>query len=86
MRMQKKNKKYLLIQIFFSTHIPPISWHTAAVVFFWKLKKVNYFVKNYTLLPSDALIAASCNGNGIAKIATFDKDFEKVNFLEIIKP
>jgi predicted nucleic acid-binding protein len=162
MRVQKKNKKYLLIQTFFYTHILPISWQTAAIGFSWKLKKVNsrgfvspivvdevfyksivaevmtkknillkdissyiksnpsvlktlknpyeivedilskenidvldssknlkkitYFVKNYTLLPSDALIAATCNSNGITKIATFDKDFERVDFLEIIKP
>jgi predicted nucleic acid-binding protein len=50
------------------------------------LGKITYFVKNYTLLPSDALIAATCSGNKITKIATFDKDFERVDFLEIIKP
>jgi len=50
------------------------------------LGKITYFVKNYTLLPSDALIAATCSGNKITKIAIFDKDFERVDFLEIIKP
>jgi len=34
MRMQKKKKKYSLIQIFFSTHIPPTSWQIAVAAFF----------------------------------------------------
>ena len=50
------------------------------------LGKIAYFVKNYTLLPSDALIVATCKGNGITKIATFDKDFKRMDFLEVIKP
>jgi len=41
--------------------------------------------KKYKLLPSDALIVSLCKHYGIRKIATFDKDFEKVDFLEIIK-
>ncbi|AKG92353.1 putative nucleic acid-binding protein, contains PIN domain [Geoglobus ahangari] len=39
---------------------------------------------NYGLLPNDALIAAACKHYGIKKIATFDDDFRKVDFLEII--
>ncbi len=39
----------------------------------------------YGLLPNDALIAATCRHYGINKIATFDEDFEKVDFLEIIR-
>ena len=39
----------------------------------------------YGLLPNDALIAATCRHYGIKKIATFDEDFEKVDFLEIIR-
>ena len=50
------------------------------------LSKITYFVKNFTLLPSDALIAVACKSGGITKIATFDKDFERVDFLEIVKP
>ncbi len=34
----------------------------------------------YKLLPNDALIAATCKYYGISKIATFDKDFEKIDF------
>lgn len=37
----------------------------------------------FGLLPNDALIAATCKFYGIRKIATFDKDFEKVDFLKI---
>lgn len=39
----------------------------------------------YKLLPNDALIAASCKYYGISKIATFDEDFEKVDFLETVE-
>ena len=40
----------------------------------------------YKLLPNDALIAATCKQYGITKIATFDADFERVDFLEVITP
>ncbi|WP_203219001.1 PIN domain-containing protein [Geoglobus acetivorans] len=38
----------------------------------------------YGLLPNDALIAATCKHYGIRKIATFDDDFKRVYFLEIV--
>ncbi len=41
--------------------------------------------KEYNLLPNDALIAATCKHYGIKKIATFDEDFERVDFLEVVK-
>ena len=37
------------------------------------------------LLPNDALIAATCKHHGITKIATFDSDFKRVDFLEVIE-
>jgi hypothetical protein len=40
---------------------------------------------NYNLLPNDALIAATCKHCGITKIATFDEDFKRVDFLEMIE-
>jgi len=40
------------------------------------------FSKIYGLLPNDALIAAACKHHGIRKIATFDPDFKRVDFLE----
>ncbi|MGB7532580.1 MAG: PIN domain-containing protein [Halobacteriota archaeon] len=40
----------------------------------------------YKLLPNDALIAATCKQYGIAKIATFDADFKRVDFLEVVTP
>lgn len=36
------------------------------------------------LLPNDALIAATCKHYGIKKIATFDEDFKRVDFLEVV--
>ncbi|MEM4945846.1 MAG: PIN domain-containing protein [Archaeoglobaceae archaeon] len=36
-------------------------------------------------MPNDALIAATCKHYGIKKIATFDEDFKKVDFLEILE-
>jgi hypothetical protein len=38
----------------------------------------------YKLLPNDALIAATCKHYGIGKIASFDPDFEQLEFLELI--
>ncbi len=42
-------------------------------------------VEKYKLLPNDALIAATCKHYGIKKIATFDEDFKRVDFLEILE-
>ncbi len=42
-------------------------------------------MEKYHLLPNDALIVATCKYYGIRKIATFDEDFKRVEFLEIIK-
>jgi len=43
-------------------------------------------IEKYRLLPNDALIAATCKHCGITKIATFDEDFKRVDFLEVIEP
>ena len=43
-------------------------------------------ITKYGLLPNDALIAATCKHYGIRKIATFDPDFKRLDFLEIITP
>jgi hypothetical protein len=40
-------------------------------------------ITKYGLLPNDALIAATCKHYGIRKIATFDPDFKRVDFLEV---
>ena len=40
---------------------------------------------DYKLLPNDALIAATCKHYGIKKIATFDDDFKRVDFLEVVE-
>ncbi len=42
-------------------------------------------MKNYNLLPNEALIAATCKHYGIKKIATFDGDFKRVNFLDVVE-
>ncbi len=42
-------------------------------------------VEKYKLLPNDALIAATCKHYSIKKIATFDDDFKRVNFLEVVE-
>jgi len=42
-------------------------------------------MNKYRLLPNDALIAATCKYYGIKKIATFDEDFKRIDFLEIIE-
>ncbi|MBC7114866.1 MAG: PIN domain-containing protein [Archaeoglobi archaeon] len=40
--------------------------------------------RKYSLLPNDALIAATCRYYGIRRIATFDEDFKRVDFLDVL--
>ena len=42
------------------------------------------FVETYRLLPNDAAIIAACRYHVIRKIATFDSDFDRVDFIDII--
>mgnify|MGYP000465731822 CR=1 FL=1 len=42
-------------------------------------------MEKYNLLPNDALIAATCKHYGIKKIATFDRDFKRVDFLDVVE-
>jgi predicted nucleic acid-binding protein len=42
-------------------------------------------MSRYGLLPNDALIAATCKHYGIKKIATFDEDFRRVDFLQVVE-
>ncbi len=59
----------------------------------WNILDINFeifeiaksIMKKYKLLPNDALIAATCKYYGIRKIATFDEDFEKIDFVEVVK-
>lgn len=39
----------------------------------------------YRLLPYDALIASTCLSNEIVQIATFDQDFRRVDFLQLVE-
>jgi len=41
-------------------------------------------MQRYRLLPYDALIVSTCISNGIKEIATFDKDFKRVDLLEVL--
>mgnify|MGYP001334015708 FL=1 len=38
----------------------------------------------YNLLPNDAMIASTCLKHGISKIATFDSDFLRVDWLSVV--
>lgn len=42
-------------------------------------------MEKYNLLPNDALIVATCKHYEIKKIATFDEDFKRVEFLEVLE-
>ncbi len=42
-------------------------------------------VTSYRLLPNDAAIVAACRYYGIKEIATFDSDFNRINFLNVIQ-
>ncbi len=49
------------------------------------ISETQEIMERYRLLPNDALIAATCKHYGIKKIATFDEDFKRVDFLEVIE-
>ena len=52
----------------------------------WNILKLSAEIgEKYNLLPNDALIAATCKHYGITKIATFDDDFKRVDFLEVVQ-
>ena len=38
----------------------------------------------YKLMPNDAMIAQTCLKHEISKIATFDSDFRRVDWLNVI--
>ncbi|WP_456452734.1 type II toxin-antitoxin system VapC family toxin [Thermococcus sp.] len=51
----------------------------------WEILKLSAEVgEKYALLTNDAIIVATCKYHGIQKIATFDEDFEKIDFLEVV--
>ncbi len=41
-------------------------------------------IKAYRLAPNDAQIALTCKHRGIGKLATFDEDFKRVPWLEVV--
>ena len=72
-----KKRINLLKKLMNYFHVLPITKEIIELSFEIQLK--------YGLLPNDALIAATCKFYNINKIATFDEDFKKVDFLEIVE-
>jgi predicted nucleic acid-binding protein len=48
------------------------------------LEMISDIITKYRLMPNDAIIATTCQHYGIKCIATFDSDFKRVEFLEIV--
>jgi len=48
------------------------------------LRELLETMKNYDLLPGDALIATTAKHYGIDVILTFDEDFKRVPWLKVI--
>ena len=48
------------------------------------VKEAGEIAIQYGLLPNDALIAATCRHYGISTIASFDEDFKRIPWLEVI--
>ncbi len=48
------------------------------------VNEVLEIIETYGLMPSDALIVASCRHYGIDTIATFDEDFKRVPWLRVV--
>lgn len=52
----------------------------------YKCKKIVEFISRYSLLPNDAIHVATMKRHGIENIATNDKDFERVEWVNVWKP
>jgi predicted nucleic acid-binding protein len=52
----------------------------------YKCKEIVEFVSRYSLLPNDAFHVAAMRKNMIENIATNDKDFERVEWINVWKP
>lgn len=50
----------------------------------FKLRQLQVIMEHFKLLPNDALIALTCRHYRIGKIATFDEDFKRVDFLTVL--
>ena len=49
---------------------------------FQSISELKSIMKKYRLMPSDAQITLTCRNYSIEKIATFDSDFKRVDFLK----
>lgn len=49
------------------------------------IKLIENVAKTCRLMPNDAVIAATCKFYDIKRLATYDDDFNRVDFLEIVK-
>ncbi|KYC52866.1 MAG: PIN domain protein [Candidatus Methanofastidiosum methylothiophilum] len=47
---------------------------------------IKYFISKYSLLPNDAINAATCKLYNIDNMATNDNDFNRVDFLNLFRP
>ena len=61
-----------------------LKWNVNVLAVTLSWDNVLEVMEKYRLLPNDALIAVTCKHYGIKKIATFDPDFKRVDFLEVI--
>jgi len=71
---------FFLYRFFYSL----LKWSVTVLSITLSWDDVLEVMEKYHLLPNDAIIAAICKHYGIKKIATFDPDFERVGFLEVI--
>lgn len=52
----------------------------------YKCKEIVEFISRYSLLPNDAIHVATMKRHRIENIATNDKDFERVEWINVWKP
>jgi len=50
----------------------------------FELRELQAMMERFKLLPNDALIALTCRHYRVEKIATFDNDFKRVDFLTVL--
>ncbi len=83
--MNLKKRPHILKSIDFSPVLKLFTILKILPVNSISMEDVVEIIQKYGLLPNDALIVATCKHYGIKKIATFDEDFKRVDFLDVIE-
>ena len=82
--MSEHERILIYLRIFSLLYSSLLKWNVKVLPITLSWYDVLEVMGKYRLVSNDALIAATCKHYNIEKIATFDPNFKRVDFLEII--